>query len=857
MAVALIHFIGLAAALCGLVPLAARRSAGAAFHPRLVIASLLALIGVTHLLIALDHLGIGGLGRVIDYCRLLSPLFWVFLIYAWLRGEDAARIESAGRKLATLIDRMPVLLDAFDERGEIALWNRECERVTGYTAGEIVGNGRAMELLYPDPGYRARMMEQWMARPGSYRDWQWELTCKDGSRRTIAWSNVSNEVPIEPWRWWGVGVDVTEKARAAARLSESEARFRMFMDNSPAESFIKDETGRYLFGNQAWARQFGKPPGELLGKRDAELWPAEVARLFGESDEAIRRTGKAIHVEEPGPIVDGRQTWFDVYKFPVPVEPGRTLVGGIVLNITDRKLAAAQIDEWRNRFEAAINSSQQLLYDWNAVTNEVVVAGAVERMLGCPASELETLERWESRIHPDDLPGFHEEIRRVIATRQPFNLEYRMRRPDGTHVHIEDHGYFFSDAGGSLTRMIGFAADITRRKQTEQQQQQLEAQLVQTQRLEAVGNLAAGIAHDFSNLLTAIAGHLALTYRALPTDHPARKSLQTIEKAAEQGVAMTRSLLTFANRTPSAKQPCDLRSLMRESIQIFRHLLPAGIEIQFEGDESDSPWARASPSQFQQALMNLILNARDAMPSGGTLRLGVRSRPMRGAAGRGPRPEGGRREAVVSVEDSGVGMDEQTLAHMFEPFFTTKERHKGTGLGLSVVHGIMTDHGGTISVESRPGRGTRFEITLPSCEAAGPAEKAAEVVVPPATRRRGVLLMHQADYVREIIVTALESVGFGVLLCEAPEQVSRVLRERGNEVGVVVIAADDLPGEAADHLTEMQGATGSMPMIVLASNTAQFLDEPSRANRFIIPKPFLMSQLIELVHRVLGLSKAG
>ena len=308
---------------------------------------------------------------------------------------------------------------------------------------------------------------------------------------------------------------------------------------------------------------------------------------------------------------------------------------------------------------------------------------------------------------------------------------------------------------------------IRERRQAEAKRVQLESELRHAQKMEAVGTLASGIAHDFNNLLTAILGCTELVALHLSDDHPARHSLTLIEKIAEQATGVTRSLLTFAHRAPTSKRPVDLLAVLSESSRFLGRLLPASIErLQ---DLPDAPvWINADVTQIQQVVMNLTVNARDAMLHGGRLHVSLSTRPVVADGGV-------EEEAVLTVSDTGVGMSEEDRTRIFEPFFTTKERGAGTGLGLSVVHGIVADHGGRIDVVSALGKGSTFRVLLPvSPPPEAPAER-------PAIRSREkghgelLLIVEDNEYVLEVMTAALEPVGYRVVTaCDGGGRVARL-----------------------------------------------------------------------------------
>ncbi|MEX2213530.1 MAG: PAS domain-containing protein, partial [Phycisphaeraceae bacterium] len=373
-------------------------------------------------------------------------------------------------------------------------------------------------------------------------------------------------------------------------------------------------------------------------------------------------------------------------------------------DIDDRKLAELATAEWKSRYEAAIHASGRLLYDWNSATNEVAWAGDALSSIGYEIEELGDLHHWESLIHPEDVLNFRREVERAARERSPFMLDYRLRHKDGHWVDVEDSGYLIDTPTSDTVRVIGFVTDVTRRNADERERLKLGSMLLQVQKLEAIGKLSASVAHDFNNLLTAIRGHLALVRRQLPPASLVEPSLAMIEKATQQGVDITHALLSFAHQTPTKMVKVDLAQVVAEAAVLFESLLPASVRIASDVKVTNPVWILGDRSQIHQVLLNLVINARDAMPDGGVIRIALAAGATREGAGQ---------VAVLTISDQGVGMDEGVMRHMFEPFYTTKGRGKGTGLGLAIVHGIVTQHRGQVDVRSSPGEGTTFQIELP------------------------------------------------------------------------------------------------------------------------------------------------
>jgi two-component system, cell cycle sensor histidine kinase and response regulator CckA len=350
-----------------------------------------------------------------------------------------------------------------------------------------------------------------------------------------------------------------------------------------------------------------------------------------------------------------------------------------------------------------------------------------------------------------------------------------------------------------------FVRDITQRHQ-------MEDQLRQTQKMEAIGQLAAGVAHDFRNLLSAIQGHVVNARGTLQRGHAALESLAQIQSAAAQASGIAGSLLRFSVKSSTEKKPVRIASVLDQSVELLRASLPANITIQTRVDAPDL-YVNADATQLQQVIMNLAINARDAMPAGGTLTVASGPGPNDGALRPGPLGI-----ARLIVSDTGAGMNAETQARIFEPYFTTKPRGQGTGLGLPIIHGIISDHGGTIGVESRTGAGSTFTVLLP---AISPPDRPERLPLDSTTSsRRTALLADPNPFVREVVASMLASMDFDVVQAADAASALRLARAAIGPFDVLVAAAQlpDAGGvECIRQVREMTKSPDSRGIVIAAS----------------------------------------
>jgi nitrogen-specific signal transduction histidine kinase/CheY-like chemotaxis protein len=399
-----------------------------------------------------------------------------------------------------------------------------------------------------------------------------------------------------------------------------------------------------------------------------------------------------------------------------------------------------------------------------------------------------------------------------------------------------------------VTHLHGIVLDITERKQRDLQR-------LQSRKMEAAGVLAGGIAHDFNNLLTAIYGYTELARASLPADHEAVEPLRMVEQAASQASGVTRSLLAFSHEPGSHKQAVNLVDVTRGSLGLLRDVLPPSVHVVEEYAETGELWVWGDAAQLQQVLMSLVVNARDAMPEGGRVAIGLCHEdgpvdPACRVAG-----ECTRGVAVLTVSDSGEGMSLEVQARMFDPFFTTKPRGQGAGLGLAVTHGIVMDHGGRVEVASAPGCGTTVCIRLPCCEPGQGVEGSAGDRVMATGRGETLLVVADDDHVRAIVASSLRPRGYAVLQARDGVDAMQRLRESEGRIRLVILDLDRPRAGEPSYLGQIRAAGVRVPVVVTTGSRELVMGSSEQDNVHVLRKPFQMAELAALIRRVLSGSR--
>ncbi len=505
----------------------------------------------------------------------------------------------------------------------------------------------------------------------------------------------------------------------------------------------------------------------------------------------------------------------------------------------ERSEAAERIGRSEHRYRQLVDTTGDWVWEIDADLRYTYASPRVREILGYSPAEVLGKTPFDL-MPPEEAERIRELFEPIAASKQPFALieNVNLHKDDGRRVVLETSGGPIFDEDGRLKGYRGIDRDVTARKEAEESRSKLESQLRQSQKLEAIGTLATGVAHDFSNLVTAINGYIDLAKRDLPVGHPALESLRMVHRAVDQATGVTRSLLTFAHKTKSETVPVDLARLVADTVGLLRPLMRASITLTADLAEGRSSWVLGDRTGLQQVLMNLVLNARDAMPDGGDLRLGLT---------RGKGADAGQRPLVLSVRDTGVGMDARTVARIFEPFYSTKQRDAGTGLGLAVVHGIVESHGGRIEVDSTPGGGTTFRILLPPCPAPGGAVEGGAAATPLGLRdgRDRALLIADQRQVRSIMASTLMQHGYEVVQADNEADAAAALAEHRDRLGLVVLDYD-LPDQSGPRcLEKIESDQARTPIIVVAGPDSAVNRSGGRYQ--VLRKPFQMAELAGMV----------
>ncbi|HSS18732.1 MAG TPA: PAS domain S-box protein [Pyrinomonadaceae bacterium] len=577
-----------------------------------------------------------------------------------------------------------------------------------------------------------------------------------------------------------------ESASLYAQLRKAEENYRSIFENAVEGIFQSTIEGHFITVNPALARILGyeSPEAAIENITDiaTQLYVHPEARA--EANRLLKANGVLLGYEFEAYRCDGEAIWLSENRREVPRENGtEVFYEGTLEDITARKRAEVELRQSEERYRDLVENARDIIYEHDLQGRYTSINKAGERLTGYSSVEASALNL-EATVVPGYVNIAREMIRRKLAGETVTAYELEILRKDGGQVPVEvNTRLVFQD--GVPVGVQGIARDITERKRLEEALRESEEQLRQSQKLEAIGQLAGGVAHDFNNLLTAINGYSALALRRVGPEHPITPYLEEIKKAGDRAANLTRQLLAFGRKQLLQPLAINLNDIVADMIKMLKRLIGEDVQLATKLGETLKQ-VKADPGQLEQVLVNLVVNARDAMPRGGTVTIETANLTLDGVYASkhvGVTPG---EYVMLAVSDTGLGMDHQVQSRIFEPFFTTKEKGKGTGLGLSTVYGIIRQSGGNVWVYSEIAKGTTFKVYLPQVEEEAALQTESTMA---ATIKRGwetVLLVEDEDMVRNLASELLEDSGYVVIKANGGEEAIKLCREHGAPIDLLI-----------------------------------------------------------------------
>ncbi len=690
-----------------------------------------------------------------------------------------------------------------DSDGIVIAWNKSIEDMTGIKAEDMLGKGN-YEYALPFYGIRRPILIDLVLQPKQevikeYKSikWQGNVLIGEANIRDLRGSAAYLFGTASPlYDTKGTIVGAIECIRDITERKQAEEAMRGILLSVPHALFGVEQR-RIFFANEAMEAVFGWKPEELIGKSTRVIFRTDEEWLEYGTILYSRLAKEPVVVFEWGiPFVrkDGSEFFCRMSVSRTGAELGENKrIVATFEDITERKRVQEALRRSEANYRSFIENSQDVFYRSDVQGNLIMASPSLLNLLGYESLD-DCLGRPIGESYYYDPEKRTELIRELQAKGRVANYEVVLKRRDGTPVTVETNSHFYLDDTGNIAGIEGVFRDITERKRAEEDRKKLENQLIQAQKMEAIGTLAGGIAHDFNNILSGIMGYSELSLKAVQDRPKVHQNIEQVLKAAERAKELVQQILAFSRKAAQEKKPIALAPIVKEVIRFMRASLPTTIEITTKIEEV-ADVILADSTQMHQVLINLCTNAGYAMKeTGGVLEIGLEEVMINADDRLHGQPIRHGHYLVLTVRDTGQGIPQKNIERIFEPYFTTKEKGAGTGLGLAVVHGIVKDHGGEIRVYSEVGKGTIFSIYLPLMEKQTKSDKEVDEVV---LRGKGetILFIDDEKMVVELSREMLEGLGYRVVTETDPLKAIETFKE-GRDTFDLVITDKTMP-----HLT--------------------------------------------------------
>ncbi|BAU62717.1 two-component hybrid sensor and regulator [Stanieria sp. NIES-3757] len=743
-------------------------------------------------------------------------------------------------ELDELYNHTPCGYHFLDSEGRFVRINDTELKMLGYSREEVLGR-KFSDLITSESLITFQSNFPNLPERGWVRDIEFQLIRKNGTILPVALSATAVKDKTGNFLMSrSIVIDISERKQVEFALWETQHQLQAILNNSPAVIYLIDSENRHLLVNRSYAKLLSTTPESLSGKSIYQVWSTEFADTFAANNQQVLQGNQAIEVEEIVPHADELHTYITI-KFPLHDAKGIPYaVCGISTDITERKLSEEKIREQATLIDIASDAifvrdlSNQILF-WNQGAERLYgwKAEEVRNRVVHELSSLESLVQLETALN-------------ITINQGKWNGELKQLTKDGREIIVASRWTLMYDQQNNPQSILVVNTDITEKKQ-------LERQLLHAQRLESIGTLAGGIAHDLNNILTPIVSLAQLLPLKIPNlDESTLQLLTIVRNSALRGTEIIQQVLQFSRETETVWQSVILPQLLEEVLKLIRETFPKSIII----EEYISPnlWqVHGDSTQLNQVLMNLCVNARDAMPNGGKLVISAENIYLnKQYSGKNSKLEIGN-YILITVTDTGIGIPKNIIDRIFDPFFTTKEPGQGTGLGLSTTIGIVKNHGGAIEVESEPEKGTQFQIYLPASEAIAITEAIFSKTIP-VGQGELILVVDDEVPIREVTKATLETHNYQVITANDGLEAIAVYAQHHQVIEVVLM---DLTMPEMDGLTAMRALKKINPHVKLIATSGLATKEKittaeSIGIKAFLVKPYTAEKLLLILSKAVG-----
>ncbi|MCA9057263.1 MAG: PAS domain S-box protein, partial [Planctomycetaceae bacterium] len=665
-----------------------------------------------------------------------------------------------------------------DRQGKYLLFNEAAGNFVGVPAVDVIGLDD--HSLFEEEAVRIiQTHDRRVMESGIVHTAEETLTAAGVSRTYLSTKAPHRDKAGNVIAVIGISRDITDRKKSEQLIQENESRLRLLMDSIPAYISYVDVDERYLWVNQVYEDWYQRPRSEIIGRTIRELQGEENYAVIQPHVQRVLR-GDSVHYEQELQSSSHHRMTFDTHYIPHRSEGGRVLGFFVmVFDLTAERSTQLALRESETRYRKLFETCGDAIFILDLQGNIRSVNPAAAAMHGYTTEELIGRNMRELDI-PSDADQIPDRIQQVLAG-QTLHFDVNHRRKNGEEFPISVVATLLQIGDEPL--VLSFDRDITERKRNEEQRQLLAGHLAQAQKMEAIGRLAGGVAHDFNNILTVINGYSALLLNKTHPEDERSEMLREIAAAGARAATLTQQLLNYSRKQVIKRHALDLNSVVREMENMLRQLIGENIELSISCSNTTA-LVFADAGQVGQVVMNLAVNARDAMPAGGQLTMSIRTLDLDASFLQEYVDVSPGRFVQLTVADTGNGIPPDLMDRIFEPFFTTKGVGTGTGLGLASVRAIAEDSGGFVSVHSQPDQGSTFEFYLPAID----AESATPLVRTPeaAGGRETILIVEDEDAVRMVMHRFLEEFGYTVLTARGAAEAIAIAGQSAGKIDLLI-----------------------------------------------------------------------
>ena len=764
--------------------------------------------------------------------------------------EEALR--ESEEKYRSILENLEDGYFEVDIAGNFTFFNDSTVKSFGYSRDELMGMNNRQ---YTDEENAKKLFQTFnkvYVTGKTHKGFDWEVIRKDGSKRHVEASiSLRKDSESQPIGFRGIVRDVSERKRIEKKLQESEEKLRTIIEHSNELFYIHNTKHVFTYVSPTSKDIMGYSPEEMMVK-----WP-ELTTDNPINQKGIEITEKAIETgERQKPYLlevkkkDGTITLIEIDETPVKDTTGKVVsIAGAARDVGEKKQAEKSVLQSEKRFRDLFNSINDLIYTHDLKGRFISLNPAIEKAFGYEHDEL-IGHKASYIMKPEFAAPFESEYLKRLKTQGYHEGVTIYFKKNGEKIYIEYHSTMVHPDDGE-PYISGTGRDITERILSERKVAKLQEQLTQAQKMEAIGTLAGGIAHDFNNILFPMFGYLEMMLEDVPKDNTLRDHLVEVFSGAKRARDLIKQILTFSRQSDHERKPLETQRVIKEALKLIKSSLPTTIEIS-KDIQKDCGLVLADPTQIHQIVMNLCTNAYHAMEeTGGKLTITLKEVELAAEDLKDPAMIPGP-HVCLTVADTGPGMEQSIIDRIFDPYFTTKEEGKGSGLGLAVIHGIVKNHGGYISVYSEPGRGAEFKVYLPVIKKQKETAKF-ETDTPIQKGTERILLVDDQDLIVDMERQMLERLGYHITARTSSIEALEAFRANPGKFDLVITDMT-MPNMTGDKLAgEMIKIRTDIPIILCTGFSEMMSKEgaESLGLKGFLMKPVVLKKLSSVIRKVL------